>query len=230
MSDFSQAIGILLEQEGSIFTDDPNDAGGATRWGITLGDLKAHGADMDGDGDVDKDDVRNMTREQAIAHYKTYYWDGIRAGSITSQAIASKTFSNGVNFGLTTGAILLQRAANGLGGSLEEDGKLGPKSFSFINSLDEKKLMDSLVKVQGDRYWDITLANIKKKGTLSKEAGGLGWTQEIATAGINACIARDFDKAMQVLTWVKNLKTPHLEGNLRFLKGWLRRAQERYGV
>lgn len=230
MSDFSKAITILLQQEGTSFTDDPNDAGGATKFGITLADLKTHGADLDGDGDIDKDDVRNMTREQAIAHYEKYYWNGINAGSINSQAIASKTFSNGVNFGLKTGSTLLQKAANASGAKLVEDGDIGPRSLEVINSIPEVTLMNALVKVQKNRYWDITKNNINKKAFLTVDQGGLGWTPDIIQAGLDACSNQNLDRALQVLTWVKNLRSPHLEGNLRFLKGWLNRAGERYGI
>src|SRR5690349_13945059 len=45
MSAVDTVIARILQREGGTFTDDPNDAGGATRWGITIpfySDLSGH--------------------------------------------------------------------------------------------------------------------------------------------------------------------------------------------
>ncbi len=65
------AEGILAREGG--YVDDPDDPGGATNHGITIGTMQRLRADIDGDGDVDKDDVRRLSKAQAreilIEHY-----------------------------------------------------------------------------------------------------------------------------------------------------------------
>lgn len=225
MAQFEKAIDHLLEQEGSAFTNDPNDAGGATKWGITLNDLKAHGVDLNHDGKIDVADVQGMSHDEAVNHYHLFYWNPVSLDLINSQAIASKTFSTGVNMGLKMGPTFLQRAANALNAGLVEDGNLGPKSLKTINGLDEKILMDQLVKINANYYWDITAHNIQKNGIVK-----LKWTPELVTSGLQICQNQDLTGALNLLAMVRKLPAGHLEGNIRFIKGWLNRAAERYGV
>lgn len=70
---FESAMEFLLQKEGG-YSNDPDDPGGATNYGITIQTARDNGMDIDGDGDVDVDDIRNMTVEAAYAVYKNKYW------------------------------------------------------------------------------------------------------------------------------------------------------------
>ena len=58
----------ILGKEGG-YVDHPNDKGGPTNWGITQATARAHGY---------TGDMRNLTREQALAILESDYWFGPR--------------------------------------------------------------------------------------------------------------------------------------------------------
>ena len=55
----------ILSHEGG-FSDDPDGPGGPTNFGITLAALLNAGSDLDGDGDIDREDILRLTRAIAI--------------------------------------------------------------------------------------------------------------------------------------------------------------------
>lgn len=129
MSDFNIAIETVLKNEGG-FVNDPRDAGGATQWGISLRFLHdpAIDGDFDGDGDEDVDDVRKMTREQAIALYRSVFWDALRLSEIRDQQLATKMLDLAVNVGKVAAVKILQRAIR-----CEDDGVIGPRTIAECN-------------------------------------------------------------------------------------------------
>ncbi|MDH5393962.1 MAG: N-acetylmuramidase [Gammaproteobacteria bacterium] len=140
MAEFNQAIETTLMHEGG-FSDDPADRGGATRYGISLRFLTAQGYDIDGDGDVDADDIRSLTLDGAIDIYREKFWNINHYDQIKSQAVATKVFDFTVNMGAKRAAILLQRALQSCGFALKQDGKIGPATFSAINSASSETLL-----------------------------------------------------------------------------------------
>jgi len=95
---FEEAMTFLWEFEGG-FVNHPNDPGGATNLGITLNTAKDNKLDMDGDGDVDIDDIKNLTPEAAYGVYRAKYWDAI-GGSALPWDVAIVAFDAAVNCGV----------------------------------------------------------------------------------------------------------------------------------
>jgi lysozyme family protein len=222
MADFNLAIPILLQEEGGAkFTNDLSDSGGATKYGVTLAELVAHGCDYDGDGDVDSDDVQVMTEDQADGIYLADYWDKYRLGEIESQAVAMKAFSLIVNAG-GNGAKIIQRGAIAMGAQITDDGGFGDHTIAALNACEAGQLMDAIVEAQKTYYWNITANNIAKKAITK-----LGWPPELQQAGLQACSERDLSQVSAVLC---SVTPPALAGNLKFIKGWLNRAANRYGI
>jgi lysozyme family protein len=136
MANFDSAIPVILQHEGG-YVNHPNDPGGATNFGVSMRFLADYGnlGDFDGDGDVDIEDIRNMTEDQAKSVYKQMWWDKYNYGRIIDQTIATKVLDLSVNMGAKRAHILLQTALNNAFGlKLTVDGVLGPATFSVINS------------------------------------------------------------------------------------------------
>lgn len=128
MSDFDSALQYVLDNEGG-FTDDPEDSGGATNFGITHEDLSNFLGHA-----VSTDDVRNMTLDTASQIYRQCYWNPMRLDEVASSPIATAIFDTGVNRGISIGAKYAQRVCNQEGASLSVDGSIGPLSLAAINS------------------------------------------------------------------------------------------------
>lgn len=135
MANFDDAITTILKHEGG-FTDHPDDPGGATSYGISLiylkqNDLKEY--DLDKDGDLDVDDIRALTINDAMDIYYEMWWKKYNYGDLYNQEMATKIFDFSVNMGSRQAHKLAQRAARAVGFPLVDDGILGPRSFDTLN-------------------------------------------------------------------------------------------------
>ena len=135
---FGKAFEYTMPFEGwDAYTNDPDDKGGATKYGITVRTLTAIRFDVDGDGDVTENDVKSLTYSQAKDILKRKYWDVIQADSIESERIAIKLFDCAVNMGPARATRIAQEALNDLRYGLVVDGLMGPKTLSALNGSDE---------------------------------------------------------------------------------------------
>lgn len=175
MSTFDKAIGIILKHEGG-YVNHPSDPGGVTNYGISLRFLADYPniGDFDHDGDVDAEDIRIMTINDASQIYRTAWWDKFKYELISDQTIATKVFDYSVNMGAKRAHILLQRALNrAYGLKLAEDGVIGPNTRNVINSAvdgsGEQTLIDAYSQVAWEFYQGLITAN-PKLGAFAK-----GW-------------------------------------------------------
>lgn len=141
---FQKFIPTVLKHEGwDKFTLDPDDPGGATKWGISLLFLKDVGdLNKDGwrDGDINRDgvvnwlDIKGMTQEQAEALYYSHFYVGEAWPRITSDALAFKCFDIGVNIGPGRTAKILAQALMEIGESSVADYRLDDNELAGINN------------------------------------------------------------------------------------------------
>ncbi len=95
---FDHAMRFVFEKEGK-FSNDKDDPGGATNYGITLNTLRDAGVDVDGDGDIDVEDIKKLTPADAFAIYKEKYWDALDNDNL-DWPLAIVAFDTAVNCGV----------------------------------------------------------------------------------------------------------------------------------
>jgi lysozyme family protein len=117
--DINLAIQKTLVHEGG-FSDNPNDKGGATKYGITQSDMP--GAD-----------IANITQDQAIAYYQEHYVKPLYA-QINDQLLGEKIFDMGVLFGVGTAVKLLQISMQHAI-AVVSDGTFGPNTLAAVNQI-----------------------------------------------------------------------------------------------
>lgn len=147
----------LLEDEGG-FVDDPADAGGATNFGITQ-DTLAEWRNQP----VSKQDVKDMTVDEAKAIYVRRYLVGPGYDKVMDESLRMVLFDSAVQFGPDDATRWLQRAA-GVG----EDGKMGPTTMSAVSFASPLTLA---IRVMAHRI-RYRGARITKKPSQAKFAAG----------------------------------------------------------
>lgn len=92
-NNFNDCLTRLLKDEGG-YSNDPDDNGGATNYGITIVDYRKY---------INKKgtplDVKNMKLDDAKKIYKTKYWDALNCDNL-SGGVDYTCFDYGVNSGL----------------------------------------------------------------------------------------------------------------------------------
>jgi lysozyme family protein len=126
-SRFQYAVNVVLEHEGGL-SNDKDDKGGITRWGISLRYLELEHIDPNGDGIIDAHDVRGLTKQEAIDIYKAHWWNKYSYNKIKDLRLATKVFDLAVNAGAVRAHKLLQQA---IGTTV--DGLLGPRTIAITN-------------------------------------------------------------------------------------------------
>ena len=160
MSEIDHALLYALRWEGG-WSDDPDDPGGATNYGITLQRAKKHGIST-------KDALRDISAEKVREIYLKDYWC---FGEVTSQSVASKVFSHCINMGdspwIRNPAIkVLQLSLCDLGQSIRVDGVFGRATLAAVNLCDAEKLLERFAYRCALRYQQIAINNPKMQKFL----------------------------------------------------------------
>lgn len=92
-ANFPESLSRVLKHEGG-YTNDPQDRGGPTNWGITIEDARMYWKP-----NATASDVRAMPLEIAKGIYRTKYWDRMKCDQLPS-GVDYCTFDYGVNSGV----------------------------------------------------------------------------------------------------------------------------------
>lgn len=128
------------------YVKDKDDKGGATKYDVTLGTWRAlmgKSGDKDDDGDVDAEDIKLLTLDDAKLINRKF-WNDCQGDKITSQSVAESLVEWYWGSG-KTGIKKVQRIVG-----VEPDGKVGVHTISAINSCDARGLFEQirLAKIQ----------------------------------------------------------------------------------
>lgn len=151
MAKFEQAFEFTMDQEDRLRTGVViRDEGGLTKYGISFNFLRHTSlalADFDNDHDIDENDIRVMTLDEARSIYEPNFWRPIHGDDIEDQYIANKFFDIAVNAGVPQAVALVQRAIVASGVACLEDRVCGSKTIAALNSVDVKTFIESFRRV-----------------------------------------------------------------------------------
>jgi lysozyme family protein len=118
-----EIIQKILEYEGG-FTNDPDDAGGPTKYGITAAD---YGSFLKLGRGATPDEVRQMPQTDAVAIYKERYITAPGFKDIPDDKLRMILVDSGVLYGPKRAAMWLQTTLN-----VTADGVLGQQTFTAL--------------------------------------------------------------------------------------------------
>ena len=146
------AFDFCMRAEGNAtYTDDPDDAGGPTKFGLALNYNRDVLPDKNGDGYINAADVRLLEREDARQVWERVYWRG-NGCHLLPDALAFIYADMVFNPGPGAAPKLLQQALRGLGCSVAVDGIIGAETREAIGRCDPGELLVELT-AQRLRYY-----------------------------------------------------------------------------
>ncbi|RMD91965.1 MAG: peptidoglycan-binding protein [Alphaproteobacteria bacterium] len=166
----------IIAREGG-FVNDPDDPGGATKFGVTIGTLRRLGRDVDGDGSVGEADVRALSREEAREIFLAEFFRGPGIDRLP-EPLQPSVFDMYVNAGANA-IVILQRLLNDMGQRVAVDGIIGPETIAACR-IALAAAPSHFVDAYGiaRRNWYYALADKRpssRKYARSRSGGKGGW-------------------------------------------------------
>ncbi|MDX5329656.1 MAG: holin-associated N-acetylmuramidase [Caulobacteraceae bacterium] len=174
MQSVEQIAREIVRREGG-FVNDPDDPGGATNYGVTLGTMKALKKDLNGDGRIDVADVRALTRAQAEQIFVEHYFRRPRLGELP-EAVQASVFDMYVNAGANAVKIL-QRLLTRMGFPTADDGQVGPKTIAAARAAAAaapRHLADAYAIARRNYYYALADQRPASRKFARTKAGGKG--------------------------------------------------------
>jgi lysozyme family protein len=166
----------VVAREGG-YVNDPDDPGGATKYGVTLATLQRLGMDVTGDGRVNEADIRRLSRDQAVAIFVEHYHrrPGIAA---LPESIQPAVFDMYVNSG-SNAVKVLQRLLAEMGHDIAADGAIGPQTIAAAAAADAAApglLADAYGIARRNYYYALAEARpTSRKYARRRDGGKGGW-------------------------------------------------------
>lgn len=158
---FPQFIDRILSHEGG-YSNDHGDPGNWTGGNVGVGQLKGTKFGIAANT-YPTLDIRNLTRDQAIAIYKRDFWYAARCDQLPPM-VAFQLLDGAVNSGIHRATVWLQQAVGAT-----PDGKLGPKTLGAIQATDPNDIGFLFIANRLDFMNDLK----------TWERFGRGWAQRI---------------------------------------------------
>lgn len=147
MADVRKLAPFILKWEGG-FVNDPDDLGGATNMGVTIGTYEAYYRKK-GYPEPTVECLKNLTKEEWTEILKSMYWDRWQGDKIGSQSVANIlvdwVWASGTH-GIKIPQCLL---------GVTVDGIVGPKTLEAINRQNPRELFDRIKIARFDFIEDI---------------------------------------------------------------------------
>lgn len=174
MQNVQEIARAIVAREGG-FVNHPNDPGGATNLGVTIATLRRLGMDLDGDQDVDIDDLKLLSKAQAVQVFVDHYYKRPNI-DLLPVALQATVFDMYVNAG-NRAVKILQTLAGKMGEPLKVDGGLGPKTAAAIHRLFERwglDLVEDYGRARRAYYYRLADQKPKLRVFATSNSGGKG--------------------------------------------------------
>lgn len=178
MQTVRQIADEIVAREGG-FVDDPDDPGGATKYGVTIHTMRRLGLDLTRDGVIDRRDVQALSRDQAVDIFVAHYFERPRL-EMAVEVLQPSLFDMYVNAG-SHAVRILQRLLLQMGFSVVADGFMGPQTADACRKAarpDALVLRDAYGVARRNYYFRLADRRPASRKYVRTRTGGKGgWIQ-----------------------------------------------------
>ncbi|MDX8353388.1 holin-associated N-acetylmuramidase [Cognatiyoonia sp. IB215182] len=164
----------IVAREGG-YVNDPDDPGGATKYGVTIHTMRRLGLDLDQDGRIDTDDVKMLTRAHAVSIFVEHYFRKPRIDQLP-EVLHATVFDMYVNAGANAVKIL-QRLLGDMRISVAVDGVIGPQTIRATKealAAAPKHFVDAYGIARRNYYYDLADRRVNSRKYARRRDGGKG--------------------------------------------------------
>jgi lysozyme family protein len=174
MQSVTEIASEIVAREGG-YVNDPDDPGGATKYGVTIHTMRRLGLDLDGDGDVDAADVKTLGKVKAVSIFVEHYFRRPRINQLP-EVLHATVFDMYVNAGANAVKIL-QRLLGDMRIQVKVDGLIGPKTIAATKKALEaapKHFVDAYGIARRNYYYDLADRRVNSRKYARRRDGGKG--------------------------------------------------------
>ena len=139
---FELIFNYILQAEGG-YTNDKDDHGGKTTWGIKEKEARSHGY---------TGDMRDLTQDFVKDIYLTDYYLANNLDKIKDERVALTIFDVSVHYGIGRGIKFARRALKNMGVNIEENTKANQEFLDAVNSVDPLQFCNTYSQIQRNGY------------------------------------------------------------------------------
>ncbi len=164
----------IVAREGG-YVNDPDDPGGATKYGVTIHTMRRLGLDLDGDGDVDEADVKVLTKVKAVSIFVEHYFRKPRIDQLP-EVLHATVFDMYVNAGANAVKIL-QRLLGDMRIPVKVDGVIGRQTIAATKKALEaapNHFVDAYGIARRNYYYDLADRRANSRKYARRRDGGKG--------------------------------------------------------
>lgn len=176
----------IVAREGG-YVNDPDDPGGATKYGVTIGTMRRLGLDLTGDGAVTTADVKRLTQAQAVQIFVDHYYTQPGIDKLP-KVLQASVFDMYVNAG-GNAVKILQRLLIDMGQAVSVDGVIGPRTLAAAKSAADaapNHIADAYGIARRNYYYDLADRRPSSRKYARRRDGGKGGWITRAEAFISA--------------------------------------------
>jgi len=174
MHNVNQIAAEIVAREGG-YVNDRDDPGGATNFGVTIHTMRRLGLDLNHDGVVNEQDVRVLSREQAVAIFVDHYFQRPRIAQLPA-ALHPSVFDMYVNAGAHAVRIL-QRLLRDMRIEVTVDGVIGPRTIAATEqgmAAAPDHFVDAYGIARRNYYYDLADRRAASRKYARRRDGGKG--------------------------------------------------------